>query len=140
MRIAAFRLCWQALQMVQPLRCKWLCWMRMLSVHSFRQLQVLVKEMIDAWGPSGLEQHARTMQQAYAHRAQVVLGAAGAPMIPVGPAARSSTGTAHGLRPLPHFTLHVLLACIDVDCSRVTQLSTLPAISRCSPQNLRRRR
>ena len=89
MRIAAFRLCWQALQMVQPLRCKWLCWMRMLSVHSFRQLQVLVKEMIDAWGPSGLEQHARTMQQAYAHRAQVVLGAAGAPMIPVGPAARS---------------------------------------------------
>ena len=41
-------------------------------------VQVLVKEMIDAWGPSGLEQHARTMQQAYAHRAQVVLAAAGA--------------------------------------------------------------
>ena len=42
--------------------------------------QVLVQGMIDAWGPNGLEQHARTMQKAYAHRAQVVLAAAGAPL------------------------------------------------------------
>jgi DNA-binding transcriptional MocR family regulator len=43
-----------------------------------RPFQVLVQGMLDAWGSEGLEQHTRTMQKAYAHRAQVVLAAAGA--------------------------------------------------------------
>lgn len=38
--------------------------------------QVLVSEMIQAWGPAGLEAHTCTMQRSYAHRAQVVLAAA----------------------------------------------------------------
>ena len=41
-------------------------------------MQVLVSEMIGAWGPEGLEAHARAMQVSYARRAQVVLAAAGA--------------------------------------------------------------
>ena len=41
-------------------------------------LQVLVSEMLSAWGPAGLEAHTRTMQEAYARRARTVLAAAGA--------------------------------------------------------------
>ena len=34
-------------------------------------------EMIEAWGPAGLEGHARRMQESYAERAAVLQAAAG---------------------------------------------------------------
>jgi len=75
-----------------------LVWLRVLMGTS-SPAQVLVKEMIDAWGPSGLEQHAKTMQQSYAHRAKVVLAAAGARRTQYGPDWSSPEHSARKLLP-----------------------------------------
>ena len=39
--------------------------------------QVIVAEMLEAWGPTGLEGHARSMQESYASRAKALVTAAG---------------------------------------------------------------
>lgn len=39
--------------------------------------QVIVAEMLEAWGPAGLEGHTRSMQESYASRAKALVTAAG---------------------------------------------------------------
>ena len=80
-----------------------------------RPPQVLVQGMLDAWGPDGLERHTRTMQKAYAHRAQVLLAAAG-----VDPSACSVPRQSEDAEPVLHQrVLAMVVVSIIIDSNRV---------------------